>query len=57
MKRLVGGDEALKANADIIKSWLSSCESAQYYLDKEAKENAEYWLNKESEEEEEIEVF
>jgi hypothetical protein len=43
MKRLVGGDEALKANADIIKSWLDY--------------DAEYWLNKESEEEEEIEVF
>ena len=55
MKRLVGGDEALKANADIIKSWLDY--DAEYWLNKEAKENAEYLLNKESEEEDEVEVF
>ncbi len=54
MKRLVGGDEALKANADIIKSWLNY--DAEYWLNKEAKENAEYLLKKESEEDE-TEVF
>lgn len=42
MKKLVGGDEVLKANADIIKSWLDY--------------DAEYWLNKESKEEEEEDI-